>query len=482
MGGRPQIPQRDCSGFSPDSIMLVEWFLWRHSLQIDLGIASDKSGRRLYLSDPARQLCISAMPETSARRSFLKGASAALAALPAAGYAQGGGGKNPKLKVGLIGAGGRGVGAAAQAITADPDVELWAIGDAFATQIEWCLKHLEPLKEKAAVPQERQFVGLDAYQKVLDSGVDVVLLAGPPIFRPKHLRAAVEAGVHVFAEKPMAVTADGVRSVMESTKLAKSKGVSIQHGYCWRFAPSTRALYDKLHSGDLGRVTSAYGSYLSTPPRLITPLEHRPEGMGDYEWQLRNWVGVESLSGGPLMEQAIHTVDKIAWAMGDVPPVAAVATGGRAQRDDWGNVWDHTNVVYEYAGGIFCHVAQRQLNHAHNEVVDRIFCEKGTLTGPGRAILQEHGSEKRERIAFEPANMYQVCHDEFFAAVRKGESINTGEYMAHSTMLGLLGREAAYTGQRVTWESMWEKQDANDFDTLALEDDFDLPAPVVPAT
>lgn len=413
------------------------------------------------------------------RRAFLKSASAGLAALPMVAHGQKA--KAATLKIALIGCGGRGTGAVSQALAADPDVELWALADLFQSQIDATLKNLGGFANRMNVPASRQFVGMDAYQQLIDSGVDVVLLAGPPLFRPRHLQAAVEAGKHVFAEKPMAITADGVRSVIESTKLAKKNGVSIQHGYCWRFAPTTRVLYDRVHSGELGRVVSAHGSYLSTPPRPIAPLESRPEGMGDFEWQMRNWTGVEAICGGPLMEQAIHTVDKIAWTMGDVAPVAAVAFGGRAQRDDWGNVWDHHSVTYEYPGGVFCQVSQRQHYNVHNEVVDRIFLERGTLVGPGRALGYGPDGKVDWRGDVEPANMYQVCHDEFFAALRAGQELNTGECMANSTMLGLLGREAAYTGRRVTWEEMWDKDDAFDLEGIDLDSDFDLPPTIVPA-
>src|SRR6478735_3352321 len=278
---------------------------------------------------------------TLSRRRFIgtTGASIAIAGFPAILTAQT---TNDRvLKIGLIGAGGRGTGAAVQALTADPNVKLWAIGDAFAEAIPNSLNHLSSFGAKVNVPTERQFTGLDAYQKVIESGVDVVLLTAPPGFRPQHLRAAIEAGKHVFAEKPMAVDVAGVKSVVESAKLAKQKNLSIQHGYCWRFDPGVREAYGKITSGELGRVISVYGTFLGTPPKPLQPDMTKPVAMSDVEWQTRWWNNFEWLSGGPVLEQAIHTIDKISWAMGDVAPIAAVGSGGRAMRTDGGNVDDH---------------------------------------------------------------------------------------------------------------------------------------------
>jgi predicted dehydrogenase len=420
-------------------------------------------------------------PPSVSRRQLLVGtaATAAIAGFPNLLLAQG---NTAKLKIGLIGCGGRGTGAAEQALNADPNVVLWAVGDAFPEAVKSSLGGLQKFGAKVDVPAERQFSGLDAYQKVLESGVDIVLLAAPPGFRPQHLRAAIEAGKHVFAEKPMAVDVAGVKSVMESAKLAKQKGVAIQHGYCWRFAPGVRELYAKINSGELGRIHSVYGTYMGSPPKPLQPGMTKPDGMADVEWQLRWWNNFEWTSGGPLLEQAVHTVDKIAWSMNDVAPIAAVANGGRAIRTDAGNVYDHYNIAYEYPGGVICHLGERQFPGCHTEVVDRIYCEKGTAVAPNTPmVLGPDG--KRSWVYRAPAgqeqNMYQVCHNEFFASLRKGEIINTGEYMANSTMLGLLGREAAHTGQRVTWEQMWAASQDHAPDALKMGDSFAIaPVPV----
>ncbi|MFK7911332.1 MAG: Gfo/Idh/MocA family protein [Akkermansiaceae bacterium] len=389
--------------------------------------------------------------------------------------------KNQVLKVGLVGCGGRGTGAATQAMAADPNVKLWAIGDAFQSQVDKAMSNLAPkFSGKMEVEKSRQFAGLDAFQKVIDSGVDVVLLASPPGFRPQHLAASVKAGKHTFAEKPMAVDMAGVKSVLESAKLAKSKGVSIQHGFCWRYAPAVREAYNKVLGGELGRIISVYGNYLASPPKPMVDISKRKPDWSDVEWQLRNWMGFEWLSGGPLIEQAIHSVDKIAWVMGDVAPIAAVATGGRAQKNDNGNTWDHYHVAYEYPDSVICHLGQRQYQQAHTEVIDRIFCEKGRMIGPGRPMIYDAAGKAIWRHRGKKENMYQVCHNEFFTAIRAGKIINAGEYMANSTALGILGREAAHTGERVTWKSLMASSEDLAPDSLKWEDDHKVPKVPVP--
>ena len=421
------------------------------------------------------------------RRSFIATTALAGAAVPALGFpnivaAQNLGSKT--IKIGLIGCGGRGTGAATQALNADPNVVLTAVADAFSSKVEGSLKRLNKFGKRSAVPKSHQFSGLDAYQQLLATDVDVVLLAAPPGFRPQHLEAAIKAGKHVFAEKPMAVDMAGVKSVMASTQLAKQKNLTIQHGFCWRFAPTTRAAYKRVLAGDLGRVVSVYGTYMSAMPKPLPADATKPAGMSDVEWQLRWWTNFEWLSGGPLVEQSIHTVDKVAWAMNDVAPVAAVASGGRAHRTDKGNVYDNYSIAYEYPNKTFCHVGSRQYPRGcHSEVIDRIFCENGTMIGPGQPrSIDEDGKTtwryKAEKDAVR--DMYQVCHNELFAALRAGKVINTGEYMANSTALGLLGREAAHTGKRITWKKLWQSDDDQAPDTLKMSDSFDIPAVPVP--
>jgi len=380
-------------------------------------------------------------------------------------------GKERMLKIGLIGCGGRGTGAVSQALTADPNVKVWAMADVFADQIQRSLEHLSPkFAGRMEVDVSRQFVGLDAYEKLLDSGVDVVFLTSPPGFRPMHLAAAVKAGKDIFSEKPVAVDMAGVKSVLKTAKLAKEKGVSIQHGLCWRFDPAVREAYQKVLQGDLGRVISVYGSYMANVPKPMMDRKLRKAEYSDVEWQIRNWMGYEWLSGGPLIEQGIHTTDKISWAMGDVSPVAAVATGGRIQREGEGDIYDHYNVAYEFPNGMICHVGERQFHNAHTEIMDRVFCERGRLIGPGRPMFYDVDGKAIWRFRGKVANMYQACHNEFFASLRKGELTNSGEYLANATAFALLGREAAHTGKRITWDELMLSEHDLAPDTLKWED------------
>jgi len=270
------------------------------------------------------------------RREFLKvsttaavgGVFAANLAFPAKTFAA----NSDTLKVGLIGCGGRGSGAASQALNADKNVVLTAVADIFPAQAQGALNALKneaAIKERVAVTPDTTFIGLDAYQKVLASGVDVVLLATPPGFRPLHLKAAVEAGKHIFCEKPMATDVPGLRSVVASAAAAKEKKLALVAGFCWRYDDACREFYQRIHDGQLGEVRAVYATYLTGPVKPMPPASARPAGISDVEWQLRNWYNFTWLSGDGLVEQACHSIDKIAWAMNGALPVKAVATGGR---------------------------------------------------------------------------------------------------------------------------------------------------------
>lgn len=411
------------------------------------------------------------------------GTTTAIAGFPHIGRAEIG--SSNTIKVGLIGAGGRGTGAANQAMGADDKVILWSVADAFPEKIKAPLETLTAKygKERVQVAPARQFTGLDGYKKLLESGVDVVLMATPPGYRPMMLRASIEAGKHVFAEKPMAIDMAGIHHLMETAKIAKEKNLAIQHGYCWRYSPSNRQGFGKALAGDYGRITSFVGTYLGGTVRALSPGAEKPEGMGDVEWQLREWINFEWLSGGPLLEQCIHAVDKMAWAMGDVAPIAAFGNGGRGQRRDKGNVYDNYSITYEYPNNVFCQIQQRQYKDCFNENVSRIVCEGGTVVGPWKVYAADPKGKMVWRYRKERGveqNMYQTCHNEFFANLRAGKIVNSGEFMAKSTALGLLGREAAHTGQRITWEDLWASKEDLAPDNPPLDGKMPIPAPPVP--
>src|SRR5437867_8730924 len=294
---------------------------------------------------------------SSSRREFLrKSTTAALGSVFAAnlGYSQQSvGANNETLRVGLIGCGGRGTGAANQALNADNNVMLTAMADVFEDQLKRSLRTLNSeIGDKVKVDPDHCFIGLDAYQKVIDSGVDVVILATPPGFRPEHLRAAVAAGKHIFCEKPVATDSPGIRSALASVEEAKKKKLALVAGFCWRYDYPRRGLFQRIHDGAIGDLRAIYGTYYTGPVKPMPPASARKPGMTEIEWQLRNWYNFGWLCGDSLVEQAVHSVDKTAWAMRDVPPLKAVAVGGRQVPAHGGNSHDHSDVNYENADGL----------------------------------------------------------------------------------------------------------------------------------
>ena len=362
------------------------------------------------------------------------------------------------IKVGIVGCGGRGTGAAGQALKADDYAELTAAADLDVENID---KSLEALRkdagEKVKVEAKNKFTGLDAYKQVIDAGVDVVILTTPPGFRPLHLRYAIEQGKHVFCEKPIAVDAPGVRHVMETAKMAKEKNLSIMAGFCWRRALQIRAAVDQVKNGRIGDVVAYYATYYTSPVKPIPPAETRPAGMSDVEWQIRNWYNFCWTCGDSLVEQAVHSVDKVAWMMGDQPPASCVAVGGRQIPANGGNIYDHFEANYLYPNGTRAFVACRQMENCFNENADYVLGTKGVLTIRGGTPRIE-GANPWEYSG--PKNdMYQAELDELFAGIRRGQPVNDGVWMATSTMLAMMGRMAAYTGIQLTWEQAMQSQE-----------------------
>jgi len=416
----------------------------------------------------------------TSRREFLKtsalvgSALAAPAILPGQLFAKE---NTDALRVGLIGCGGRGSGAASEALSADKNVVITAMGDAFEEQLQKSLQSLQQAHpDKVKVTPEKCFVGLDAYQKVIDSGVDVVLLATPPGFRPVHLKAAVDAGKHIFCEKPMATDASGVRSVLESVKVAKEKSLSLVAGFCWRYEVARREFYRRVREGAIGDLRAIYATYYTGPVKPMPPASERPADMGDLEWQMRNWYNFVWLSGDGYVEQAIHSVDKVAWAMKDQPPLKAVAVGGRQTPNNQGDIYDHMFVVYEYPDDVRAFVGQRQIAHTHSENSDYLM---GTA-GFGRIPALSLKGKENWRFKGPTNDMYQNEHDELFASIRSGKPINDGERMAHSTLMGIMGRMAAYTGQEVTWEQALNSQEKLVPDPLDWKMKLDITPMAVP--
>ncbi|HUB31611.1 MAG TPA: Gfo/Idh/MocA family oxidoreductase [Bryobacteraceae bacterium] len=408
------------------------------------------------------------MPEErkpAERRDFLKTAAVVAAGFPALIRAQT---VTNAIKVGLVGCGGRGTGAASQALAADDYAELTAVADIDQSQIDHCLDSLQKISKTAArvkVEPSKQFLGLDAYRKVVDSGADVVLLATPPGFRPGHLAACIDAGKHVFCEKPISTDAPGVRSVMATSDRARQKNLSLVAGFCWRYNNMIQDTFAQMEGGAIGRLVAYYATYYTNPVKPIPPASARPAGMSDVEWQIRNWYNFVWLCGDSIVEQAVHSVDKIAWAMHDQPPVSCVGVGGRAVAAEGGNIFDHFEVNYIYPNGVRAFLGCRQITGCYNENSDYILGTDGTCTIGGPAGPRIAG-KTNWRFTGQQYNMYQREHDLLFASIRKHEPINDGRRMATSTLLAMMGRMAAYTGEQVTWEQALNSQEKLFPDTL----------------
>jgi predicted dehydrogenase len=360
------------------------------------------------------------------------------------------------LKVGLIGCGGRGSGAAKQALLADRNVKLTAMADAFEDRLTLSLKTLladEELADKINVSPEQQFVGFDAYQQVLDTDVDVVLLTTPPQFRPIHLKAAVDAGKHIFAEKPVAVDAPGVRSVLETCATAKRKQLSIVSGLCLRYDAGFRDTVKRLHDGAIGDIYTLQANDY----RGKIWVKPRQTDWTDMHWQMRNWYYFTWLSGDFNVEQHVHYLDVCAWILNGYPS-KAIGMGGRQVRTDamYGNIYDHHSVTYEYENGARIFSNTRQQAGCANDSAAYARGSKGAAKVSERRL--EITTESTWEFTDKVKNMYQVEHDELFAGIRQGQPPNNGEYMAKSTLMAIMGRMATYTGQEVTWEQALNSQ------------------------
>ncbi len=414
------------------------------------------------------------------RRKFVKTATASLGVALTTGFPAIISGQNVTnaIKVGLVGCGGRGTGAASQALHADDYAELTAVADVAQSQVDKCLQTLKAISrisERVKVEGPKQFLGMDAYQKVIDSGVDVVLLATPPGFRPMHLAACIGANKNVFCEKPVATDAFGIRSVLDLSQKAKEKNLSLVAGFCWRYNAMIEDTFKQMDDGAIGRLIAYHATYYTSPVKPMPPESTRPAGMSDTEWQIRNWYNFVWLCGDSIVEQAVHSVDKVAWAMKDQPPVSCVAVGGRDIPAEGGNIYDHFEVNYLYPNGVRATVANRQIEGCYNENADYIMGADGIVT-IGRGPVPRIEGKTTWTWTGQKYDMYQREHDVLFASIRKNTPVNDGKRMATSTLLAMMGRMAAYTGQEVTWDMAMNSQEK------LFPDHLDMTAslPVVP--
>ncbi len=373
------------------------------------------------------------------------------------------------LKIGLVGCGGRGGGAAVNALEADPNVKLIGVADLFEDRLASCVTNLQKsqYQDRVDLPKERQFTGWDAYKKLLATDIDIVILATPITFRPEHIKAAIAAGKHVFAEKPVAVDAPGVHSVMATCIEAGKKNLAVVSGLCWRYDHGMRATFEQIHAGGVGDIIAIQATYNTG---TLKQFPRKPE-WSDMEWQLRNWQHFTWTSGDFNVEQHIHSLDKVAWAMKDETPIRATGTGGRQARQgaESGHVYDHFNVVYEYANGVKAFANCRQMDGCSNDVSDHVFGTKGTCD----VFKHRIKGEKDWKFSGEKGQMYVTEHRELIQSIRNGKPINNGDYMCKSTMMAIMGRMSAYTGQTLTWEQAFNSKEnlspvAMEFGPLAM--------------
>ena len=350
-----------------------------------------------------------------------------------------------------------GGGAARQTLIADERTELVALADAFQEQTDDALSRLlkSEVADRVKVDPDMMFHGLDAYEKLIATDVDLVLLATPPHFRPMHIRACVEAGKHVFAEKPVAVDPNGVRHVLESTDMAKEKGLALVSGLCWRYEPGMQQTIQRLQDGAIGDI--AYLQSVRYTNGVEKGKERQPEWT-EMENQVHNWYYYTWLSGDFNVEQFVHEMDRMAWLMGSYP-VRCISTGGRETRIDeaYGNVFDHFATIFEFENGVRYNATTRHQRGCANEFTDYVFGANGTCETKSFHIKDRAGKtvwRRREKRA----DMHQLEHNDMYASLRSGEIPNNGDYMAKSTLMGIMARMSAYTGKALTWEQVMNSQ------------------------
>jgi myo-inositol 2-dehydrogenase / D-chiro-inositol 1-dehydrogenase len=360
------------------------------------------------------------------------------------------------LKVGLIGCGGRGTGAVANTLTAGPNkVQLTAMGDIAADQIEKSLKALKEdpdlqklgLTQNVKVAKDHIFVGMDAFQKVLQTDVDYVILTAPPGFRPQHFEAAVQAGKHIFAEKPLATDPVGCRKIRVSAQTAKTKSLSVVVGLNARHDKSNIETVNRIHDGGIGKILAG------RIYRLGGGLWHRGSDpkWTPMEYQCRNWYYFDWLSGDQIVEMVVHQIDLMNWTM-NAHPVSALAQGGRQVRTDkkYGNIFDHMSVDYEYPEGVHVTAIMRQWENCDSKYGNVVI---GPLGESDAAEIIKGQNKWKYRGEKTNATVYE--HVELLESMKKKDGRNDAlDFGIDSTLTAVMGRESAYTGKLVTWEEM----------------------------
>ncbi|UII78706.1 Gfo/Idh/MocA family protein [Flagellimonas sp. CMM7] len=385
---------------------------------------------------------------------------------------------NKTLKLALVGCGGRGSGAADQALQADDNVELVAMADAFEDRLTTSFNNLSEKyadSGKIKVKEKNRFVGFDAYKKAIDLA-DVVILATPPGFRPQHFAYAVENDKHVFMEKPLATDVPGIRKVLEMAEVAKSKKLNVVVGLQRHYQENYLQTLDLLKDDAIGKIVSGQ-VYWNSAGVWVRP--RKPE-YTEMEYQMRNWYYFNWLCGDHILEQHIHNIDVANWFIGEYP-VSAQGMGGRLVRTgkEYGEIFDHHFVEFTYPSGAVVASQCRHQPNTMNRVGEAFQGTKGTVltNDAGTAKIYDiNGKELHSISNSEGHNPYQEEHNRLFASIRNNEVINNGEYGAKSTMTAILGRMATYSGKVITWEEAMKSE----LSLVPEEFSWDANPPVMP--
>ena len=400
------------------------------------------------------------MSDTS-RRDFLKTATTAAVATAVAPkvdlfpavHAAG----SDAIRVGLIGCGGRGTGAADDVLSSADGVTLVAMGDVFPDRLTASRDRLrQKFADKIAVTDDRSFTGFDAYKKVLASDINYVILATPPGFRPTHLSAAVAAGKNIFTEKPVAVDDPGIRTVLALYEQAKAKGLGVAAGTQRRHQTGYIETMRRIHDGSIGNIV---GARCYWNQGFLWKKDRQPD-WSDMEWQLRNWLYFTWLSGDHIVEQHVHNIDVVNWAM-QAHPVRAVGMGGRQVRTgpEYGHIFDHFAIDYEYANGTRLMSMCRQIEGCEKNVSEALVGDKGACQTEADKSKYEITGPRAWRFTAQDSRPYVQEHTDFIASIRAGKPLNELKTVAESTLTAIMGRMSAYTGKAVTWDQALTSQE-----------------------
>jgi predicted dehydrogenase len=361
------------------------------------------------------------------------------------------------IKIGLVGCGGRGTGAVADAINADPNLRLVAMADPFQDRIDSSLKELKDPKQRGGplkgieVTKDACFTGLDGYKKILEMDIDYVCLVSPPGFRPIQFEAAVDAGKHIFAEKPLATDPVGVRKIRKSAQKAKDKGLSVVVGLNARHSASDDEFIKRIHGGAIGKILA--GRSYRCHGGLWHRGDERPKWT-EMEYQCRNWYYFCWLSGDQITEMAIHSMDFVNWVMGS-PPISAFGSGGRQVRTDpkYGNIYDHMSIDYEYPNDAHVFLMVRQWDNCDQASGNYFVGTEGAFDGRGITGKNPWKPEKKGEERGMGSGVYE--HWKLIDSIKNEKAINNAlDFGADSTLTTIMGRESAYTGKKITWNEM----------------------------